>query len=101
METTLFGPAWGGRSLLNSKQVQVSNNPFADPARVARYENWYQTTGRRADRLEKALLRRLLVNFKSAHTILEVGCGTGHFTRWFNELGLYAVGLDVSPPMLV
>jgi len=85
---------------LNPERAQISNNPFTDPARVARYENWYQTTGRRADRLEKTLLRRLLTRFSSARTILEVGCGTGHFTRWYSELGLRAVGLDVSSPML-
>ena len=32
--------------------------------------------------------------------MLEVGCGTGHFTRWMAEKGLDAVGLDVSKPML-
>lgn len=75
-------------------------NPFADPAIVASYDAWYETVGRRADRLEKALLRRLLAGFLHAHTILEVGCGTGHFSRWFNEQGLQVTGLDVSPSML-
>jgi ubiquinone/menaquinone biosynthesis C-methylase UbiE len=32
--------------------------------------------------------------------MLEVGCGTGHFTRWFYDRGLRAAGLDASPPML-
>jgi ubiquinone/menaquinone biosynthesis C-methylase UbiE len=67
---------------------------------VAGYEAWYETTGRRADRLEKALLKRLLAGFSQARTLLEVGCGTGHFTRWFDERGLQAMGLDLSPPML-
>jgi ubiquinone/menaquinone biosynthesis C-methylase UbiE len=76
-------------------------NPFVLPQIVANYEAWYENAGRRADRLEKALLSRLLTRFAHAHTILEVGCGTGHFTRWFSEQGLQAVGLDVSSPMLV
>jgi ubiquinone/menaquinone biosynthesis C-methylase UbiE len=75
-------------------------NPFANPAIVAGYEAWYETTGRQADRLEKALLKRLLAGFPEARTILEVGCGTGHFTRWFSERGLQVTGLDLSPPML-
>lgn len=29
-----------------------------------------------------------------------MGCGTGHFTRWFSELGIQAAGLDLSRPML-
>jgi len=76
------------------------SNPFTVPELVAGYEAWYKTTGRRADRLEKALLGRLLTRFPHACTILEVGCGTGHFTRWFDEQGLQAVGLDSSRPML-
>ena len=76
-------------------------NPFENPVLVEDYEAWYETTGRRTDRLEKALLQRLLAGFPTVQTLLEVGCGTGHFTRWFQERGLQAVGLDVSTSMLV
>jgi ubiquinone/menaquinone biosynthesis C-methylase UbiE len=76
------------------------HNPFADPEIAIGYEAWYQTVGRQADRQEKALLKRLLSDFPAAHSILEVGCGTEHFTRWFGEQGLQAVGLDLSWPML-
>jgi SAM-dependent methyltransferase len=75
-------------------------NPFDDVSVAAGYEGWYCAAGRRADRLEKALLKRLMGGFPQAETILEVGCGTGHFTRWLNELGFHAVGLDLSPTML-
>lgn len=74
-------------------------NPFSNPDLVTGYEEWYQTTGRRADRLEKALLERLLAGFP-ARTLLEVGCGTGHFSRWFTDQGLQVVALDRSLPML-
>lgn len=79
----------------------MHDNPFADPTIVTGYETWYATTGGRADYLEKALLRRLLAGFPQARLILEVGCGTGHFTRWLNAQGLRAMGLDSSAPMLV
>jgi ubiquinone/menaquinone biosynthesis C-methylase UbiE len=75
-------------------------NPFANPGMASGYEAWYERTGCRADRLEKALLKRLLARFPQAGTLLEVGCGTGHFTRWFDELGLQAAGLELSLPML-
>jgi SAM-dependent methyltransferase len=65
-----------------------------------RYEQWYSEAGRRADALEKALLGKLLKAFPDARTALEVGCGTGHFTRWMTEKGLDTVGLDASQPML-
>jgi ubiquinone/menaquinone biosynthesis C-methylase UbiE len=77
-------------------------NPFENPALVDGYEAWYEEpSGRRADRLEKALLRWLLTQFPSAQTILEVGCGTGHFTRWFAAKELPVTGIDISMPMLV
>ncbi len=76
-------------------------NPFTDSVTVAGYEAWYETVGQRADRLEKRLLREMLARFPEAYTTLEVGCGTGHFTCWFWEEGLRAVGLDVSTAMLI
>lgn len=79
---------------------RFTGNPFAESAVVSGYEAWYETTGRRADRLEKALLKQLLARYPRASTILEVGCGTGHFTRCFGERGLQAAGLDLSLPML-
>ncbi|RPH80377.1 MAG: class I SAM-dependent methyltransferase, partial [Nitrospiraceae bacterium] len=33
--------------------------------------------------------------------VLEIGCGTGHFTRWLAERGLKVIGLDSSWPMLL
>ncbi|MCI2430813.1 class I SAM-dependent methyltransferase [Candidatus Acetothermia bacterium] len=69
---------------------------------VSSYESWYEgPKGQRMDRLEKKLLRGLLADFAESKNLLEVGCGTAHFTRWFaNELGLDVVGVDLSPLML-
>lgn len=65
------------------------------------YEAWYATPrGRRADQAERGLLAYLLAGFPAAHRVLEVGCGTGHFTAWLAEQGLRAVGLDRAPAML-
>jgi ubiquinone/menaquinone biosynthesis C-methylase UbiE len=75
-------------------------NPFDDPVLAKGYERWYAEEGYRADRLEKRLLTRSLAGFRQPKTVLEVGCGTGHFTRWLAAQGLEAVGLDVSPVML-
>lgn len=68
---------------------------------AAHYEAWYETPpGQRAGAQEKAVLQRLLQHFPEAHSVLEVGAGTGHFTRWFRAEGLAAVGLDLSKAML-
>ena len=71
-------------------------------ARVAsHYEAWYETPdGQRVDRLEKQVLRDLTGLFPLTHTVLEIGCGTGHFLRWFEMQNLRAVGIDRSPAML-
>ncbi|MEJ2709718.1 MAG: class I SAM-dependent methyltransferase [Anaerolineales bacterium] len=45
-------------------------------------------------------MKWLATRFYSVSTILEVGCGTGHFTRWFSDMGMKAIGLDLSLPML-
>lgn len=75
-------------------------NVFDDAAVASCYEAWYAGEGRKADLLEKALLGNLLDRFPGARSALEVGCGTGHFTRWMAERGLEAAGLDISEPML-
>ncbi len=68
---------------------------------AAQYEDWYETPeGKRADELEKASLRRLLNHFPQADSVLEIGCGTAHFTYWLHDRGTKAVGLDLSRPML-
>jgi ubiquinone/menaquinone biosynthesis C-methylase UbiE len=76
-------------------------NPFADSAVATRYEDWYAGPGRKADALEKGLLAKLVAHFQGARTALEVGCGTGHFSRWLVERGFAVVGLDLSWPMLL
>ena len=66
-----------------------------------RYDAWYATArGRRASDAEEALLGWLLGAFPDAHTALEIGCGTGHFTRRLARHGLEAIGLDRAPAML-
>lgn len=68
---------------------------------ATRYEPWYETPrGRRADRAERALIAWLLGWFPGAGRVLEIGCGTGHFTRWLAARGCTAIGLDRSPAML-
>jgi ubiquinone/menaquinone biosynthesis C-methylase UbiE len=81
-------------------QIVANSNPFNNSALVEGYENWYETAGRRADRLEKVLYKRLLADFPRARSLVEVGRGTGHFTRCFDTLELQMIGLDLSCPML-
>ena len=66
-----------------------------------RYQDWYATAaGQRASRAETELLDWLLAPFAGARTVLDVGCGTGHFTAWLAWRGLRPIGLDRAPSML-
>jgi SAM-dependent methyltransferase len=76
------------------------SNPFEDSVLAARYQAWYSGQGAAAARQERALLRWVLAKFPAADTLLEVGCGTGEFTRWFRWEGLRTLGVDASWPML-
>ena len=81
-------------------EKQININPFDDLSLAQGYEDWYMNRGRRADRLEKTLLKWLIEHFQESISILDVGCGTGHFTRWFESIGLRAAGFDISSAML-
>jgi len=79
----------------------TSGNVAFDEHVAAHYEAWYETPeGRWADELEKDILDWLLREFPRPGNVLEIGCGTGHFSRWLGGQGLAAVGLDYSPAML-
>lgn len=68
---------------------------------ASQYEAWYRTPyGQRTDRAERALLQTLLADFPATRRVLEVGCGTGHFTTWLADQGFEVVGLDRSPAMV-
>lgn len=68
---------------------------------ATRYESWYEAAhGRRIDRAERALLARLFEWLPGTERVLEIGCGTGHFTHWLTTRGYAAFGLDRSPAML-
>jgi len=65
------------------------------------YDQWYQTAeGIMYDRLEKGAVTRLLPRSSRGRRLLEVGCGTGHWTRFFSENGFRVTGVDISPSML-
>lgn len=64
------------------------------------YETWYEGKYKRADVQEKAILRKGIDWIGDVRSLLEVGCGTAHFTRYFDEIGVDAYGADLSPFML-
>jgi len=61
------------------------------------YDRWY-ADGRGAmyDRLEKNLIANFLPAKAEGKRLLEIGCGTGHWSRFFSQCGFEVTGLDIS-----
>lgn len=67
---------------------------------LAEYEAWYQTArGKWIAGIEWKLLFNLM-HPDANRTLLDVGCGTGHFSRRFAEAGLSVTGLDPNQAAL-
>jgi len=64
------------------------------------YEQWYEGRYKRAEVWQKKIVGNLLKRDQRVKTLLEFGCGTGRFTRWWKEIGIEASGGDISPFML-
>lgn len=64
------------------------------------YEQWYEGRYKRAEVWQKKVMEELVSNDSRIKTLLEFGCGTTRFTRWWNEIGIEATGGDLSPLML-
>jgi SAM-dependent methyltransferase len=64
------------------------------------YDAWYRSPrGKWAGETEYQLLMKLLEP-APGESLLDIGCGTGYFTRRFAESGLAVTGVDRSPTML-
>jgi ubiquinone/menaquinone biosynthesis C-methylase UbiE len=65
------------------------------------YDSWYESAkGRMYDRLEKKAFGRYLMPSDRGKKLLEVGCGTGHWSRFFSEYGFEVTGVDISERMI-
>jgi len=65
------------------------------------YDSWYSSpAGAMYDRLEKKAVLRFLPHDGKGRSILEIGCGTGHWSAIFSRLGYQVIGIDISLNML-
>jgi len=65
------------------------------------YENWYATDeGQANDLVQKQDVSELLWPVRDFKRLLDVGCGTGHWSRFFRSLGYEVHGIDVSEKMI-
>ncbi|QMU31221.1 class I SAM-dependent methyltransferase [Adhaeribacter radiodurans] len=64
------------------------------------YELWYEGRYKRAEIWQKKVMEQLVSGDPRVKTLLEFGCGTTRFTRWWHQIGIEATGGDISPFML-
>ncbi|GAB3217565.1 class I SAM-dependent methyltransferase [Algoriphagus aestuariicola] len=64
------------------------------------YEQYYEGPYKYQEVWQKKTLEGLIKQDTRVKSLLEFGCGTTRFTRWWHEIGLEATGGDISPFML-
>lgn len=88
--------------LIPQKAQSWQNRPewFFNREHTDTYEQWYEGRYKRAEIWQKKVMEQLVTKDKRIKTLLEFGCGTTRFTRWWKEIGIEATGGDISPLML-
>jgi ubiquinone/menaquinone biosynthesis C-methylase UbiE len=82
------------------EQWQDRKEWFFNRENIDCYEDYYEGRYKRAEIWQKKILAKLIKKDERIKTLLEYGCGTTRFTRWWNEIGIEATGADISPFML-
>jgi len=83
--------------------MPLVNNPsrFDFDVVAEAYDQWHETIeGAMYDRLEKKAVSRYLRQNVQGMKLLEVGCGTGHWSQFFSDCGFEVTGVDVSERMI-
>ncbi|HEY9049443.1 MAG TPA: class I SAM-dependent methyltransferase [Ohtaekwangia sp.] len=84
----------------NLRSWQNRKEWFFNREHTDTYELWYEGRYKRAEIWQKKIIGDLVLSDPRIHTLLEFGCGTTRFTRWWNNIGIEATGGDLSPFML-
>lgn len=90
------------QGLIVGRQTKWQNREewFFNREHTDTYEDYYEGPYKRAEKEQKLLLSELVKRDARIGNILEFGCGTTRFTRWWKEIGIDATGGDISPFML-
>lgn len=76
------------------------SNPFLKEEISLNYNAFYTTEyGKACDKIEKETILQSIETLPRG-TLLDIGCGTGHWSQFFHELGYTVTGIDISEAML-
>jgi len=85
----------------DSEMTVEKSSRFDFDVLANKYDSWYESAkGVMYDRLEKRAIAKYLLGKRRGTKLLEVGCGTGHWTQFFSEYGFEVTGVDVSERMI-
>jgi ubiquinone/menaquinone biosynthesis C-methylase UbiE len=79
---------------------EYTRNIFFHRNVASEYDRYYQTNqGITIDKIEKKIISAHLNKFPKGNW-LELGCGTGHWTKFFSDCGFQVTAIDNSEAML-
>lgn len=82
-------------------RVQAADSRFDFGSIAEAYDSWYDTPqGMAYDIAEKRAVDRFVPRAMAGASLLEVGCGTGHWSAFFGEHGYRVTGVDLAPEMI-
>jgi ubiquinone/menaquinone biosynthesis C-methylase UbiE len=84
----------------NLRNWQGRKEWFFNREHTDTYEQWYEGRYKRAEVWQKKVIGGLIKKDNRVASLLEFGCGTTRFTRWWHTIGIEATGGDISPFML-
>ena len=65
------------------------------------YEDWYATPeGQTHDIIQQRDVNAMIEPTHGLQRLLDIGCGTGHWSRFFRSLGYEVQGVDISGEMI-
>lgn len=77
-----------------------SKNVFCQQSVANEYDSFYKSeTGQSIDRIEKELIFSYVQHLPKDQ-LLELGCGTGHWSEFFSNAGFQVIAVDESDAML-
>jgi len=99
--TGSFEPTTSETKLRNLSIKKIFPSKFDFDSLAGEYDSWYETAqGAMYDRLEKRAVAKALPGDSSDKKLLDAGCGTGHWNKFFSDRGFLVTGVDLSPSMI-